>query len=68
MNKNLTVNMGNCNHRKYAPLLLEMIQSDLVNPEDILTNVEPLSSVIDAYKAFDQQSSGWVKAEVMPGM
>ncbi len=68
MNRNLTINLGNCNHRKYVPMLMEMVQSRMVEPEKILTNVEPLSSVVDAYKAFDKHQSGWVKAELVPGM
>lgn len=68
MGRNLTINLGNCNHRKYVPMLMEMIQSDVIDPEKILSNVEPLSSAIDAYKAFDNHSSGWVKAEIVPRM
>ncbi len=68
MNRNLSINLGNCSHRKYVPMLMEMVQSDLVNPEQILTNVEPLSSAIDAYKAFDKHSAGWVKSEIVSGI
>jgi threonine dehydrogenase-like Zn-dependent dehydrogenase len=66
MNKNLTIRMGNCNHRKYVPLLVEFVQSGAVNPERVLTQVEPLTSVLDAYKAFDQRQPGWVKVELQP--
>lgn len=68
MNKNLTINMGNCNHRKYIPTLVDMVRSGQVDPEKILTQVEPLTSVIDAYKAFDTRQPGWVKVELVPGM
>src|ERR1051325_6290964 len=27
MNKNLTINMGNCHHRKYIPLLIELVRT-----------------------------------------
>lgn len=68
MNKNLTINMGNCNHRKYIPHLLEMVQNGSIDPSRILTNVEPLTSATDAYKAFDERQQGWVKVELVPGM
>jgi threonine dehydrogenase-like Zn-dependent dehydrogenase len=28
--------------------------------------VEPLTSVIEAYKAFDQRQAGWIKVELEP--
>ncbi len=68
MNKNLTINMGNCNHRKYIPALVDMVRNGTVDPEQILTQVEPLASVLDAYKAFDTRQPGWIKVELIPGM
>lgn len=68
MNKNLTIQMGNCNHRKYIPTLVDMVESGQVDPEQILTQVEPMTSVIDAYKAFDTRQPGWVKVELVPGV
>ena len=67
MNKNLTIKMGNCNHRKYIPTLVDMVRSGMIDPTKILTQVEPLTSVIDAYKAFDKRQAGWVKVELLPG-
>lgn len=66
MNKNLTLKMGNCNHRKYIPQLIEFVRSGLVDPAKILTNVEPLTSVIEAYEAFDKREAGWIKVELKP--
>lgn len=66
MNKNLTINMGNCNHRKYIPTLVDLVRNGSVEPTEILTQVEPLMSVIDAYKAFDRRQPGWVKVELVP--
>lgn len=68
MNKNLTVKMGNCNHRKYIPKLVDIVQSGIVTPTEVLTQVEPMTSIIEAYKAFDQRKPGWVKAELVPGV
>lgn len=66
MNKNLTVRMGNCNHRKYIPMLIELVQSGRIDPARILTKREPLTSVLEAYKAFDTRQPGWMKVELAP--
>jgi threonine dehydrogenase-like Zn-dependent dehydrogenase len=66
MNKNLTVKMGNCNHRKYLPRLIELVRSGEIKPTEILTKREKLTNVIDAYKAFDLRRPGWVKVELTP--
>jgi len=66
MNRNLTIKMGNCNHRKYIPRLIDLVASHVVKPASILSNREPLASAIDAYKAFDRRMPGWVKVELTP--
>jgi threonine dehydrogenase-like Zn-dependent dehydrogenase len=66
MNKNLTIRMGNCNHRKYVPMLVELVRTGQVTPTAILTQREPLSNAIDAYLAFDQRQPGWIKVELEP--
>lgn len=66
MNKNLTIKMGNCPHRKYMPLLVNLVRSGTVKPEKILTNIEPLTNVIEAYKAFDERQPGWMKVALEP--
>lgn len=66
MDKNLTIRMGNCNHRKYIPRLIELVRIGAVDPLQILTQVEPLTDAIDAYKAFDLRKPGWMKVSMMP--
>jgi threonine dehydrogenase-like Zn-dependent dehydrogenase len=66
MNKNLTLNMGNCHHRRYIPLLVDLVRNGTVDPTQVLTNREPLTAAIDAYKAFDTRQPGWVKVELEP--
>jgi len=66
MNKNLTVKMGNCNHRKYIPKLLQLVQSGVVDPTDVLTQTGPLVSAIEAYQKFDRREPGWTKVELRP--
>ncbi|MBX6330635.1 MAG: glutathione-dependent formaldehyde dehydrogenase [Gemmatimonadaceae bacterium] len=64
MNKNLAVNMGNCHHRKYIPLLLDLVESGAVHPEKVLTEQEPITNAIEAYRAFDQRRPWWIKVEL----
>lgn len=64
MNKNLTINMGNCNHRRYIPSLVETVRNGTVDPLAILTQREPLTSAVEAYRSFDRRQPGWVKVEL----
>jgi threonine dehydrogenase-like Zn-dependent dehydrogenase len=66
MSKNLRINAGDCNHRKYIPILLEKVKSGEVDPSKILTNDEDLSSAIDAYESFDKREEGWIKVKLTP--
>jgi len=66
MEKNLTLTMGNCNHRRYVPHLVELVRNGGLKPSQILTQREPISSVIEAYKAFDKRKPGWIKVKLEP--
>ena len=66
MNKNLTINMGNCNHRTYIPKLIAKVQSGAADPAVILSQTEPMSDAIEAYKQFDLRRPGWIKVELNP--
>jgi threonine dehydrogenase-like Zn-dependent dehydrogenase len=66
MNRNLTVRMGHCNHRRYIPHLLDLIESGIMDPARILTQLEPMTSAVAAYEAIDQRRAGWMKVELMP--
>lgn len=66
MNKNLTIRMGNCPHRRYIPKLVELVQSRQVDPAQVLTQQHPLTSAIEAYEAFDQRQPGWIKVKLEP--
>jgi len=68
MEKNLTLRMGNCNHRKYIPMLLDKIRSGMIDPEKVLTQTEPMNGALEAYKAFDKRQPGWIKVELKPGV
>jgi threonine dehydrogenase-like Zn-dependent dehydrogenase len=66
MGKNLTIKAGDCNHRRYIPKLVDLVASGAFDPTEILTQVEPMADIIDAYKAFDRRAEGWIKVEVKP--
>jgi threonine dehydrogenase-like Zn-dependent dehydrogenase len=67
MNKNLTLRMGNCPHRKYIPTLLDMVERGIIDPTKVLAEtIEPIVVAIDAYKAFDQRMPGWIKVKLEP--
>jgi threonine dehydrogenase-like Zn-dependent dehydrogenase len=67
MNKNLTMRMGNCNHRRYVPMLVDLVRSGTIDPQQVLTQRGPMMSALDAYQAFDRRQPGWIKVELLPG-
>jgi threonine dehydrogenase-like Zn-dependent dehydrogenase len=66
MNKNLTVKMGNCNHRRYVPKLIDLVESGAFDPARVLTQYEAMPDAITAFKAFDERQPGWIKVELNP--
>lgn len=61
MNKNLTVKLGNCNHRRYLPGLLNMVAAGTVDPTAFITRRAEPEAAIEAYRAFDRREDGWLK-------
>jgi threonine dehydrogenase-like Zn-dependent dehydrogenase len=68
MNKNLTIQMVNCPHRKYLPMLVNLVRNGTVQPEKVLTKIEPITHVLEAYKAFDERQPGWMKVALEPAL
>jgi threonine dehydrogenase-like Zn-dependent dehydrogenase len=66
MNKNLTVKMGNCPHRAIIPQLVDQVASGVSDPAQVLTQVEPIDDVVQAYRTFDTREPGWVKVALAP--
>jgi threonine dehydrogenase-like Zn-dependent dehydrogenase len=64
--RNLTVRGGNCNHRRYIPKLVGLVATGALDPTEILTQREPATGAIEAYKTFDQRQPGWIKVELLP--
>ena len=67
MNANLTVKMGNCNHRKYVPGLLSKIAAGHADPTTVWTRQETVPSALQAYEAFDRRDPGWTKVTLDVG-
>ncbi|GAB3226975.1 zinc-dependent alcohol dehydrogenase [Kineococcus gypseus] len=68
MNKNLVLKMGNCEHRRYLPPLLDLVASGLVDPSTVVTQEAPLAQdALEAYQRFDRREPGWVKTVLTPG-
>jgi threonine dehydrogenase-like Zn-dependent dehydrogenase len=61
MNKNLTIKMGNCPHRRYLPRLLTMVATGSVDPTRFITRHEPPAAAVEAYRSFDRREEGWLK-------
>ena len=61
MNRNLTVHMGNCNHRRYVPKLLAMVGTGSVEPTAFITQHEKPTAAVEAYETFDRREEGWLK-------
>ncbi len=64
--RNLTVRGGNANHRKYIPQLVGLTATGAIDPTQILTQTEPITDAIEAYRIFDQRQPGWIKVELNP--
>lgn len=62
--KNFTINMGNCPHRRYIPKLLDLVKTGVIDPSQVLTQREPLTSALDAYEAFEERQPGWMKVKL----
>ncbi len=46
--------------------VIELVRTGSFDPASVLTQQEPITSVIDAYKAFDTRQPGWIKVELLP--
>lgn len=64
LNKNLTVKMGNCNHRRYVPKLVGMVGSGAVDPTRFISQRAEPESAIEAYQSFDRRAEGWLKTVI----
>jgi threonine dehydrogenase-like Zn-dependent dehydrogenase len=66
MEKNLTIRMGNCNHRAYIPTLLKLVQNGEFDPLPFISHKVELNDAIKAYKVFDKKEKGVIKVVLVP--
>lgn len=66
MNRNLTLRMGNCPHRKYIPKLIELTLAGKIDPAKLLTQSQQMPDALSAFEAFDRREDGWIKVELLP--
>jgi threonine dehydrogenase-like Zn-dependent dehydrogenase len=59
--KNLTVKMGNCNHRRYLPRLVSLVATGALDPTPLVTHWASTAEAIEAYESFDRREAGWTK-------
>jgi threonine dehydrogenase-like Zn-dependent dehydrogenase len=65
--RNLTVKMGICHHRRYIPKLLQLVASGTVDLKQVVPHHETLLSATEAYEQFDRRENGWLQVELVPG-
>ncbi|MGV9210268.1 alcohol dehydrogenase catalytic domain-containing protein [Micromonospora sp. RB23] len=66
LGRNLTVQAGNGNHPRYIPKLLAMVESGRIDPATVVTQHEPVTDALSAYREFDLRSPGWLKVALRP--
>ena len=66
MNRNLTIKMGNCPHRRIIPLLLRRVRAGEVDPARFITEQDRVVGAVEAYEEFDRRQPGWMKVELEP--
>ncbi|MEV8127792.1 zinc-binding dehydrogenase [Streptomyces sp. NPDC085944] len=59
--KNLTLRMGNCNHRRYVPPLVSLVASKSLDPTPLVTRWGGTPNAVEAYRRFDRREAGWTK-------
>jgi threonine dehydrogenase-like Zn-dependent dehydrogenase len=65
--RNLTINMGTCHHRRYIPKLLQLIASGAVDPSRVVPRQDTLLTATDAYESFEERRAGWLQVELVSG-
>ena len=64
--KGQSVGSGQCPVKKYNRQLRDLIAEGKAKPSWIVSHELPLSKAVDAYKNFDDRTSGWTKVVLKP--
>jgi threonine dehydrogenase-like Zn-dependent dehydrogenase len=62
--RNLTIKMGVCHHRRYIPKLVQLVATGAVNPARVVPRQKTLFSPIEAYEQLDRGEAGWLQVEL----
>ncbi len=66
MNKGLTLKSGQTHMQHYMKRLLEMVESDKIDPSFVITHRVKLSDAPEAYKKFRDKKDGCIKVVLFP--
>ena len=66
MNKGLTLQMGQCNVKRYMPHLLEHIRAGRLDPVALITHRFALADAPEAYRLFASRQGGVLKCLLLP--
>ncbi|MEJ7707329.1 MAG: zinc-binding dehydrogenase [Nocardioidaceae bacterium] len=67
MNKNLVLKMGNAEHRRYIPALLDLVAASVVDPTTVLTQEVGLATgALEAYQHFDRRQEAGSRPSSIP--
>ncbi len=66
MNKGLTLKTGQTHMQHYMKRLLEMIESNKIDPSFVITHRVKLSDAPEAYKKFRDKKDGCIKVVLYP--
>ena len=61
MEKNVTIRMGNCNHKKYIPELVRQLLEHSIDPDLIITHHLPFEQIEGTYQEFNDRQHGMIK-------
>ncbi len=63
--RNLTIKMGVCHHRRYISKLIQLVAAGEVDPTLVMTRQAQLVSATEAYESFDRRQNGWLQVELV---
>jgi threonine dehydrogenase-like Zn-dependent dehydrogenase len=61
--RNVTIKMGVCHHRRYIPKLLQLIAAGAVDPARIVPRHGSRFSSLEAFASFDDRGAGWLQVD-----
>jgi len=59
--RNITLRAGNCPHRKYVDVLINLIKEGKIDPSYVITSEFSLDNIDDAYNCFDKNKGKCLK-------